>query len=173
VASAAALFVILVVNGVWGLTSANHSQDAVNGWPIASYPSFAGVGADTDEVVRLYERTGGKGWQAFAFQSALPLMPADRLAGLLGSIMARRREDRARTLAVLLGYIRKHSARAARYTQFLVVRDRIGLDPEHPGRVLDTSLVLRLYIRGPGDRSLQEGIGRGVRIRPQGRGERW
>ncbi len=73
------LLAVVTFNGVRGLASVSASQAAVNGWPIASYPTFAGVSDDTKEVLSLYGRRPGSVFQPIALRRELPFLTSDRL----------------------------------------------------------------------------------------------
>jgi predicted DCC family thiol-disulfide oxidoreductase YuxK len=136
------LLTVLAVVGLSGLRSTSASATAINGWPFASYPSFAGVPSDTTTVLAIKVRAHGA-MQTVDLRGPLRFMSSDRRAGLIASIVGRADPvSRVRALMALIQVVAPVDARERRVTDIVVDKEVVEVPPSRAGVVLRSVPVL-------------------------------
>ena len=111
------LLAILVVLCVYSLNRRSSTQ-AMNGWPFATYPSFAGIGDGTTTQLAMETRTPVGTLAPLGFGRRLHFASSHRVVGLLGSILEQpNRPKQERAMRALVRFARpRGGARGRRST---------------------------------------------------------
>lgn len=142
VAACTGLLAILFALGATGLRDYQANRNAVAGWPLAIFPTFAGVSDQTTRTLSLRAQTSAGTTATIDLRRRLAFMSSGRRAGLIDAIVGERdprRRDRA--LRALLNYARAGGRRLQRVT---VVEQRVSIDPSHMGRVLESRPLMQI-----------------------------
>jgi predicted DCC family thiol-disulfide oxidoreductase YuxK len=139
-----ALLAVIAGIGVAGLRSMSANATAVNGWPLASYPTFAGVYPHTTTIMTLRaERPDGSS-RPLDLGRRLDFMSSERRAGLLYSIVRTPPgAGRDRALRALVEYANPTTRASER---IVILAQRVSIEPGRAGRVLSSKEVLRVAL---------------------------
>ena len=140
------LIAILVALCVYSLRSGETSTRAMNGWPFATYPTFAGIGDGTTTQLVMETRTPVGRLAPLEFGRRLQFASAHRVVGLLGSIVEQ--PDRAKQERAMRALVRfaRPTGRGAGETvhNVVIVRQRVSVSPESAGKVLESWTLLTM-----------------------------
>jgi predicted DCC family thiol-disulfide oxidoreductase YuxK len=147
-AAVGALVAALLINGVVGLRSSSASARSVNGWPVASYPSFAGVGNSTVEFLEAYAPTRN-GLERVDLRGRLGFMSSGQFYGMLDSVMnGKRGAERVAAITALVRYARPTDREGRPVTRLVIRREFKDLDPDRLGRVLHVEHIQDVTVAG-------------------------
>jgi predicted DCC family thiol-disulfide oxidoreductase YuxK len=120
------------------------ATDTVNGWPVALYPTFAGLHTAQSNrlsVVRL-STTGAA--TTIALKSCFRWMPSDRYAGLVRSTIARTRDGQHDLIGKLITAASKECPQlATNSASFAFYNETVETTPGRVGRLVGRELLLR------------------------------
>jgi predicted DCC family thiol-disulfide oxidoreductase YuxK len=136
------LLAVLFALGTTGLRDFQANRNAVAGWPLAIFPTFAGVGDQTTRILSLRAQTNDGTTTAIDLSKSLAFMSSGRRAGLISSIVGERDPRRRdRELRALLNYAR---ADGRRVQQVAILEQRVSIDPSQMGRVLESRPLMHI-----------------------------
>jgi predicted DCC family thiol-disulfide oxidoreductase YuxK len=140
-----ALLAVLVTLCVYSLRSGETSTRAMNGWPFATYPTFAGIGDGTTTQLAMQTRTPVGALEPLEFGSRLRFASAHRVVGLLGAIIEE--PDRAkqeRAMRALVRFARPTGRAGQAVDNVVIVRQRVSVSPGTAGKVLASRTLLAM-----------------------------
>lgn len=118
--------------------------DETNAWPVALYPTFAGLHKPRADRLVTVVRRGSGPRETVALKSCFPWMPSDRYDGLVNQTLKRARrgnEALVRELVTAAGRSCPQLRRRAETLSFY--HDEVDTTPGRAGRLLSRTLVLR------------------------------
>jgi predicted DCC family thiol-disulfide oxidoreductase YuxK len=143
IAVGAALLLWLFAVILPGLRSASASRASVDGWPFASYPSFAGTPTATADELSVLALSPTGEPRRVNLRRRLPFIPPDRLAGLTTTILDER--DARRRAAELADLVCAAGVPPGS-RQVVVYDQKVMLDPDRAGRVVSSKELSKMSV---------------------------
>lgn len=136
-----ALLLVLLGVVLAGLRSPSASRASVDGWPFASYPSFAQAPITTADQFSVLALSSNGLRQPVNLRRRLAFISADRMAGLTSTILDQ--SDPGRKRAELVDLVCAAGLPTSS-TQAVVYWQKVLLDPDRAGQVVSSTKLLEV-----------------------------